>query len=303
MWWSVLKFPSMTLAANPGHQHNGFFCMARSRNIKPGFFKNEILGEADPIYSLLFAGLWTIADKEGRLENRPKRIKAEIFPYRFDLDVCLALDWLKHESFITMYEVDQNSYIEINNWRKHQSPHHKEVASVIPSISDQNKPEEPEVKQQVPQAQAKHDSSMDQDQAKEDASCPTDSLNLIPDSLNIDSLNIDLEEQPPVDKSPAKPRKKTKTKLPTDFLLTHSLSDMAFNYWSSKNRSDLDPQEEFNNFTNHHRARGSTMACWESAWKTWYGNAVKFSKPPQQVRSSVTEGNQAAALAFLRNNK
>lgn len=51
--------------------------MARSRNIKPGLFKNEVLGVADPIYTILFQGLWVLADREGRLEDRPMRIKAE----------------------------------------------------------------------------------------------------------------------------------------------------------------------------------------------------------------------------------
>lgn len=155
--------------------------MARSRNIKPGLFKNEILGESDPIYSLLFVGLWTIADKEGRLEYRPKKIKAEIFPYRFDLDVSLALAWLKHESFITVYGIDEDSYIQINNWRKHQLPHHKETDSTIPSLDEIKKIKQ---KQKLAQDQAKLEATTSQDQAKQIASCPTDSLNLIPDSLN-----------------------------------------------------------------------------------------------------------------------
>ncbi len=59
----------------------------RARNIKPGFFKNEHLGTADPIVALLFEGLWLLADRDGRLEDRPLRIKAEIFPYREGLDI------------------------------------------------------------------------------------------------------------------------------------------------------------------------------------------------------------------------
>ena len=111
----------------------------RSRNIKPGLFKNEILGEADPIYTLLFAGLWTLADKEGRLECRPKKIKAELFPYRPELDVSMALAWLKHESFITVYESSIGEVIQINNWKKHQSPHHKEAESELPSEEEAKK--------------------------------------------------------------------------------------------------------------------------------------------------------------------
>jgi hypothetical protein len=158
--------------------------MARSRNVKPGLFKNEILGDADPIYSLLFVGLWTLADKEGRLEHRPKRIKAELFPYKPELDLSKALAWLNNESFITVYENDGSEYIQISNWKKHQSPHHKEVDSVIPAPQ---KAEKRNSKQQLAHACAKHDSSMIQACSNEIASSPLipDSLNLIPDSLNL----------------------------------------------------------------------------------------------------------------------
>lgn len=174
--------------------------MARARNIKPGLFKNEILGEADPIYSLLFIGLWTLADREGRLENRPKRIRAELFPYRFDLDVSTALAWLNHESFISIYDDGHKSYIQVNNWKRHQSPHHKEVASEIPSMAEAEKLKE---KQEVMQAQAKHEASTDQAQANKSASSPLipDSGYLIPDCLN-DSPEPVPDSRPPVDESP-----------------------------------------------------------------------------------------------------
>ena len=60
--------------------------MARSRNIKPGFFKNELLAELPFEYRILLQGLWCQADRDGLLEARPKRLKAEIFPYD-DVDV------------------------------------------------------------------------------------------------------------------------------------------------------------------------------------------------------------------------
>ena len=44
--------------------------MARARNIKPGFFKNELLVGLPYEYRLLFIGLWTIADRDGRFEDR-----------------------------------------------------------------------------------------------------------------------------------------------------------------------------------------------------------------------------------------
>ena len=115
--------------------HQGLI-MARARNIKPGLFKNEVLGVADPIYTLAFEGLWLLADREGRLEDRPLRIKAETFPYRDGVDINAILDWLKENDFITRYTVAGKAFIQINNFGKHQNPHKNEPESVIPSIEE-----------------------------------------------------------------------------------------------------------------------------------------------------------------------
>ncbi|WP_239142495.1 hypothetical protein [Pseudomonas sp. MIL9] len=109
--------------------------MARARNIKPSLFTNEILGVGHPLCTLLFQGLWLLADKEGRLEDRPLRIKAEIFPYR-EADVDAMLHWLAHKGFIVRYQADGKSYIEVINFTKHQNPHKNEKESEIPSVSD-----------------------------------------------------------------------------------------------------------------------------------------------------------------------
>lgn len=107
--------------------------MARARNIKPGFFKNEVLGVADPFYSLLFEGLWVLADRSGRLEDRPLRIKGEIFPYREGLDIEAMLEWLQTEGFIQRYTVSGKRYILVLEFIKHQNPHKNEVESILPA--------------------------------------------------------------------------------------------------------------------------------------------------------------------------
>jgi hypothetical protein len=137
--------------------------MARARNIKPGFFMNEILAEIDPLGRILFAGLWTIADREGRLEDRPKKIKAEILPYD-NCNIEKLLQSLSDKNFIIRYEVSGQKYIAIVNFSKHQNPHIKEPASSIPApdLHRTNTVQEPD----------------------ENGSSPADSLNLIPDSLN-----------------------------------------------------------------------------------------------------------------------
>ncbi len=102
----------------------------RARNIKPGFFKNEILGAMQPTTRLLFAGLWCCADRNGRMDDRPARIKVEVLPYD-DCDVDVLLGDLAQEGFIKRYSLNGNKYIEITNFLKHQHPHIKESDGII----------------------------------------------------------------------------------------------------------------------------------------------------------------------------
>lgn len=106
--------------------------MARIRSIKPGFFLNDVLAELPPLDRILFAGLWTLADREGRLEDRIRKIKAEILPYD-DHDTDAALTRLADKNFILRYEVKGCKYIQILNFLKHQCPNIKEHDSIIPA--------------------------------------------------------------------------------------------------------------------------------------------------------------------------
>lgn len=142
--------------------------MARARNIKPGLFKNEVLGVADPLYTLLFEGLWVLADRAGRLEDRPLRIKGEVFPYRDGIDMDAMLNWLQTENFIVRYVVDGKRFIQILNFTKHQNPHKNEAPSEIPERSGACSEKIGSAPESIGSARA-------------------DSLNLIPDSLNSDS--------------------------------------------------------------------------------------------------------------------
>jgi len=106
--------------------------MARARNIKPGFFRNAELVELPTETRLLFIGLWTIADREGRLQDRPKQIKMEIYPAdSFDIEAMLLQ--LHEAGLILRYEVDGNRYIQVVNFTKHQYPHRDEKPSTIPA--------------------------------------------------------------------------------------------------------------------------------------------------------------------------
>lgn len=106
--------------------------MARTRSIKPGFFTNDLLAEVEPLGRLLFAGLWTVADRAGRVLDRPRKLKAELLPYD-DCDVDGLLDHLARLGFIDRYVVDGRAVIAVVNWAKHQQPHINEKPSDLPA--------------------------------------------------------------------------------------------------------------------------------------------------------------------------
>jgi len=105
----------------------------RSRNIKPSTFSNEVLGVADPYLTILFAGLWCLADREGRLEDRPLKIKGQIFPYRNFSETKMNefLSWLETHDFIRRYQADCKRVIQVVRFLDHQSPHSTEKESQL----------------------------------------------------------------------------------------------------------------------------------------------------------------------------
>lgn len=106
--------------------------MARARNIKPSIMSNDALAELSPLSRLLFVYLWMLADREGRLEDRPKRIAAQALPFDREADVDSMLSELHNANFIVRYSIANESYIQVINFSKHQSPHVREADSTIP---------------------------------------------------------------------------------------------------------------------------------------------------------------------------
>lgn len=106
----------------------------RARNIKPGFFSNDQLAECSALARLLFIGLWCCADREGRLEDRPRKIKGCVFPFEDSVECNIEslLDELAAGGFINRYAVESAKVIEIPTFRHHQRPHRNERPSVLP---------------------------------------------------------------------------------------------------------------------------------------------------------------------------
>lgn len=114
--------------------------MARIRSIKPDFFLDEKLADLSPTHRLVFVGLWTLADRRGRLEDRPRWIKAQVAPYD-DCDIDRVLNDLSGSGFIVRYEAEGKQCIWVVNFEKHQRFSGKEAESEsdLPSCPEPGK--------------------------------------------------------------------------------------------------------------------------------------------------------------------
>lgn len=172
----------------------------RARNIKPGFYHNEELAECSFAARLLYPGLWMLADRAGRLEYRPKRWKAEIFPYD-NVETVELFAELESAGLVRRYDANGSAYVWIPKFLAHQKPHLREKASTIPAHPDDDSQSEPDATaEDGTQAQPRHDQGDTQAQPRQ---CPA---RLNPESgiLNPDILNPEEENTYAVSDAPKK---------------------------------------------------------------------------------------------------
>ena len=108
--------------------------MANIRWLNPKIFDNDKLGMLEPIVRLLYIGLWCYADREGRLDDSPAKIRKTILGYDNVTiqQVNQMLDEIQKQGFIIRYAVDDNNYIQVVNFTKYQYPAINEPESSIP---------------------------------------------------------------------------------------------------------------------------------------------------------------------------
>ena len=106
--------------------------MARIRSIKPTFFLDSDIASLSPMARIFFIGLWCLADREGRLKDKPRELGVQLIPY--DLPNADPEALLKELAprFILRYEVEGRGYLYIRGFEKHQRPANSEPDSDIP---------------------------------------------------------------------------------------------------------------------------------------------------------------------------
>jgi len=113
--------------------------MARKRTIDPSFWKNNNVAKLNMLERLLFMGIFSNADDEGKGEADPAYLRSTIFPYD-DIslkEIINGINKICKYMNIIFYEVNSVKYYKILNWKKWQSINKKQK-SKIPEPLDEN---------------------------------------------------------------------------------------------------------------------------------------------------------------------
>jgi hypothetical protein len=275
--------------------------MARARTIKPGFFTNDTLAEIPPLGRLLFAGLWTIADRAGRLEDRPRKIKAEILPYD-ECDVDTLLEDLAERDFIIRYEHGGVRYVQVMKFEQHQNPHKNEGASRIPSPNSHSSStvQAPEQHHTSTVQAPCEDGTTHADHRSTDLQI-TDHRPQVTEGEPAPAGASDGADAPPTPDEPVVPDEvpteppKRRRRLPGDFVPSAALTT-----WAEQDLR-LDPatiEYETEKFCDHFRGSGATKLDWPLTWKNWMRRAAEgtFSRgrasPGKSMHSPANLSNE-----------
>lgn len=113
--------------------------MGRIRTVKPELLIHEGLQDLERQLKLpailVFIGLFTQADREGRFRWKPRVLKLAILPFMpFDMDV--AMNGLHYGGYIRKYEQDGELYGDIPTFSEHQKVNAHEAQSYLPAYED-----------------------------------------------------------------------------------------------------------------------------------------------------------------------
>jgi hypothetical protein len=123
--------------------------MARKRMIDPSFWEDPTIGTLSVPARLLFIGMMSHADDEGRIEVEPRYIRRAVFGFDEDVTTGLVACYLAEIRelcrSVRFYEVDGRALAAFTNWRRYQYiqkpqdsrlPAPPEYAATVPVTDD-----------------------------------------------------------------------------------------------------------------------------------------------------------------------
>lgn len=97
--------------------------MARKRMIDPGIWQSEDFSKLSTLAKLVFIGLFSLADDEGKGRCNPVYLKSTLFPYEEGIrsaDIDKTLSEISSNMSVIFYTCDGSSYYSLYNWNTWQ---------------------------------------------------------------------------------------------------------------------------------------------------------------------------------------
>lgn len=223
--------------------------MAKIRGIKPEFWTDEDIVELSLPARLLFIGLWNLACDNGHVTDKPKQIKMRLLPAD-DVNVDKLLDEL-----VTKGRIERSDgTITVRNFAKHQKPHRRWWSTCDLPLC--NVPEDaPE--QGYNRGEG---TSQTSSQRGNNRGATVDHGRTTADVDGEGDVDSDVEGEG--EGRSATSARKRAHQLPSDFEPNDTNRRIASD-------RGVDLRAAFENFADHHRAKGTTYKDWHLAFNTW----------------------------------
>lgn len=94
--------------------------MSRKRMISPDIWQSEDFSKLSTLAKIVFIGMFSNADDEGRGRGKAVYLKSIIFPYDEDIrvaDVDKTLSEISSNMSVIFYSHNENIYYELTNWK------------------------------------------------------------------------------------------------------------------------------------------------------------------------------------------
>lgn len=93
--------------------------MARKRMVDPNIWQSEDFSKLSTLAKLVFIGLFSLADDEGRGRANPTYLKSTLFPYNEDFkssDIENSLIEINSNMSVIFYSCEGSNYYELLSW-------------------------------------------------------------------------------------------------------------------------------------------------------------------------------------------
>lgn len=113
--------------------------MARKRMIDPGIWSSEDFSKLTSFSKLVFIGLFSLADDEGRGKANPSYLKSMLFPYEEGIrsaDIKKTLQEIASTMSVIFYTHDEKEYYALKSWGRFQTINRPSPSDIPAPASD-----------------------------------------------------------------------------------------------------------------------------------------------------------------------